>query len=665
MSEHAKPEAHGAPPTLLEDIRLIFATILTDPGSSLAYGADALLAITTILLQRNYESGMIATFVGGGIVMGVYLIAILVYNSMTRHHVHRILGGGAFVSSHITSQQIRTPWLKRVVQLMGKTGTASLLADFPATQAISLIAGVEALYFIPIEERLFWAFGFLIFLSLVQRYGLGNLARYMIWPVLAFYISNLGIQLYGLSEILSEGWEPTIFLPVPDRGIAYWPLILASVANGATLITGVEVGYSSVNFPYHKGRAIRLAMWILYAIVLVTYSLQLVNFLGLGIDQHTYTGGSLPPVPIQIARHLGGDVLATPFGLVTAIMLLLAAQTAQSDFPLEILRAARSGFFPRGIGDTAWKKTVRAPLIGGHEGVYNPRATLLLGVLSVVILWFFPHSHDIESMYGLAVITAMCIDIASYLLRQIRVRRVSVLTVAGLAIMLFMFGNILYNKFFDGAWFIVVLMVMYMIVFLFSEAVYELWNEKINIVPLELGLWYPLFQNRPVDEKNLLLVSKFHPGVIHFLKNYVKSGHMPRVVHFHTDATEVLPEELPEWFTVVPVPQGVDTITAILNYVRRREPDRVHLIPLLVRGADPIKHYYFGNSIESLKHGLSQFADVQVEYNRERVIINAHDILQHIFPALREREIRKQAQQEAPEEESLGHQHADDEKERD
>ena len=154
MSEHAKPEAHGAPPTLLEDIRLIFATILTDPGSSLAYGADALLAITTILLQRNYESGMIATFVGGGIVMGVYLIAILVYNSMTRHHVHRILGGGAFVSSHITSQQIRTPWLKRVVQLMGKTGTASLLADFPATQAISLIAGVEALYFIPIEERL-------------------------------------------------------------------------------------------------------------------------------------------------------------------------------------------------------------------------------------------------------------------------------------------------------------------------------------------------------------------------------------------------------------------------------------------------------------------------------------------------------------------------------
>ncbi|MCB1323285.1 MAG: APC family permease, partial [Leptospiraceae bacterium] len=644
QADHDTHESESTP-TLIQDIRLIFATILTDPGSSLAYGADALVAVTLVLVQRDYNTGMTATFIGGGIVMGVYFIAILVYNSMTRHHVHRVLGGGAFVSSHITSEQIRTPWLKRTVQLMGRAGTASLLSDFPATQAISLIAGVEALYFIEAPDRFGWAMVFLIGLSIVQRYGLGNLARYMIWPVLAFYISNLGIQLVGISMIATNGWTPPTLHAIADDGISYWPLIFAAVANGATLITGVEVGYSSVNFPHHKGKAIRISMWLLYGIVLTTYSLQLINFMGLGINQLAFpideSHKHLPPVPIQIASHIGGDMLAIPFGLLTAIMLLLAAQTAQSDFPLEILRASRSNFFPRGIGDTAWKRTVPAPLIGGHEGVYNPRATLLLGALSIVILYFFPHSHDIESMYGLAVVTAMCIDIASYLMRQIRVKKVSPLTVTGLIIMIFMFGNILYNKFFDGAWFIVVLMVIYMIVFLFSEAVYNLWTRKINIVPLELGLWYPLFQNHPVDEKNLLLVSKFHPGVVHFLKNYARGGRMPLVVHFDTDDTDTPTQERPDWFRVINVPAGRDTITAITRYIQQHKPERVHLIPLLVRGMDPIKHYYFGNSIERLKHAISQFTDLQVEYNRERVSITMREVLHEIFPFLKYRHLKK------------------------
>jgi hypothetical protein len=621
------------PPTLLQDIRLIFATILTDPGSSLAYGADALIAVTIVLFASDFRTGMTATLIAGATVMVVYLIAIIVYNSMTRHHVHRVLGGGAFVSSLITSEQIRTPWLKKSVQFMGKMGTGSLLSDFPATQAISLIAGVEALYFIPVEQRLAYAISFVALLSAVQRYGLGNLAKFMIWPVIAFYVSNLAIQIIGIGIIFEQGWIWPTIPPeaLEGKGLGlFWPIIFTAVAAGATLITGVEVGYASVNYPYHKGKAIRISMWILYVLVLATYSMQLINFMGLGVTYDTHI-----LVPIQIARTIGGDLVAVPFGVLIAIMLLLAAQTAQSDFPLEILRASRSGFFPRGIGDTAWRRT-RAPLgMGGHHGVYNPRAMILLGILSIIIMYFFPSSHKIEAMYGLAVITAMTIDIASYLLRQIRARKFAIMTILGLLIMVFMLGNIVYNKFFEGAWFIVILMVLYMIVFLFSEAVYGLWSEKVNMVPLELGLSFPAFQGLPVDRQNVLLISKFHPGVIHFLKNYLRSGHMPLCVHFQTDPEESLPEELPEWFENIIVPQGVDTITAITSYVQEREPDRVHLIPLLVRGVDQIKHFYFGNSMETLKHSLSQFADVQVEYNRERILITFSEIFNRIFPVLK------------------------------
>jgi hypothetical protein len=630
----------GRNPTLLEDIRIIFATILTDPGSSLAYGADALIHVTAGLIAVNYIAGAQATIAAAAAILGVYLLAILVYNSMSRHHTHRVLGGGAFVSSVITARAIKHhPRLKRFVTFLGKMGTGSLLSDFPATQAISLIAGVEALHYIIAPEYQFRAvLVFLVLISFVQRFGLGNLARYMIWPVLAFYTVNLAINAYGILTILSNGWKPPTISQIDGIGAEHFLyVIFHAVANGATLITGVEVGYSSVNIPHHKDRAIRISMWILYVIVLATYSMQIINFLGLGVTMNAASA----PVPILIADHLGGEYVAIGFGVLTAMMLLLAAQTAQTDFPLEMLRASRSNFFPRGIGDLAWKRTTRIGLLGGHDGVYNPTASLVLGILTFIIVYFFPSSHAIESMYGLAVILTMNIGIFSFLLRQVRAHKISGLTALGFIVMLLMLTNIVYNKFFDGAWFVVLLLFVYMIIFVISEAIYSIWTEKLNIVPLELGLWYPAFGDKKLDRNNIVLVSKFHPGVVHFLKSYVKSGHMPLVVHFRTDTEEEVPHSVPEWYESIDVSESTDTITAITSYIRRARPTRVHLIPALVRGIDPISRYFFGNSIERLKYAISQYADLQVEYNRERIHIRVVDILERIMPTVNWSFVRK------------------------
>lgn len=623
MHSETQPQAAHPKPSFLDDLRILFATILTDPGSSLAYGADALVAVTIGMIAGSYYYGALATAAAAAVIMFVYLIAVIVYNNMSQHHTHPTLGGGAFVSALITSGQIRKhPFLKKSVQTFGRLGSASLLADFPATQAISLVAGVEALYFIALESRFAWVLGFLVVLSMVQRYGLGNLSRFMIWPVLAFYAMNIAINSAGIVSILMHGWTPPVVTAAASHESGrLLPVIFMAVANGATLITGVEVGYSSVNIPHHGGRAVRFSMWSLYAIVFVTYSMQIINFLGLGVVYNPQM-----PLPLQIASHLGGDTLAVPFGILTAIMLLLAAQTAQSDFPLEILRAARSNFFPRGIGDMAWRRTIPAPVIGGHDGVYNPRATMLLAGLTFVIVYFFPTSHDIESMYGLAVITALNIGIFSYLLRQIRARKISAATVIGAVIMSLMLCNILYNKFFHGAWFVVVLMTVFMILFTISSRIYEVWQAKLDVTPFEFCLWFPAFQRIPVDRTNVVFVSRFHAGIIHFLKNYIRSGHMPLVVHFQTDIEDGTPPNTPEWFENVVVPDGTDTVTAMAAWVRERKPFRVHLIPILVRGLGPFTKQFFGNSMESLKHALSRYADLQVEYNKERLVLHPREL---------------------------------------
>lgn len=614
---------------MLSDLRMIFATILTDPGSSLAYGADALIAVTVGLFYSSYTLGVGVTLGGALFIMSVYLISIIVYNQMVDHHADPVFGGGAFVSAMLTSRKIFHPRLKRTVRSMGKIGNAALLADFPTTQAISMISGVEAMYFIPLEQRLMVAIGLVVLLSMIQKFGLGNLGKIMIWPILAFYAINFLINLTGLATVLMNGPQAPI-LPQSldhfksDRVIA---VLFMGIANGATIITGVEVGYSSINIPFHKGKAIKLSMKLLFGIVSVIYLLQIANFLTMGIAYDPTV-----PVPIQIAKHLGGDYLALPFGLLTALILILASQTAQTDYPLELLRASRSKFFPRGLGDMAWKRTTTLFAFSGHNGVYNPRATILLGVLTVFILWMFPTSHHIEGMYGLAVVMAMNITVFSFFVRQIRARRMSLVTVISMIVLPIMLVNIVINKFVEGAWLAVVLILTYYPIFKFSEYLYRRWEEKLSLVPLELGLWYPAFNGLKVDPKHIVLVSKFHPGVVHFLKNYVKSGKIPLVLHFHTDPDSKIPKQRPKWFKVIKVDPDTDTITAISKYVREHRPERVHLIPLLVEGPIFVINQYFGNSIQRLILALSKTTDLQVEYNKERITFKRREVLMGLVP---------------------------------
>lgn len=608
---------------------MIFATILTDPGSSLAYGADALIAVTVGLFYASYQIGVIATLSGAIFIMVVYLISIITYNQMVTHHTHPVYGGGAFVSAMLTANKIFNTRLKRIMRSVGKIGNGALLSDFPTTQAISMISGIEALYFIPVEKRLMAAIALVILLSMVQRFGLGNIGKIMIWPILAFYAVNILINLAGLITILINGiQQPTLPATIEHIGVEHFvPVLFMGIANGATIITGVEVGYSSVNIPFNRGKAINLSMKILFGIVALTYCLQILNFLALGIAYQPTI-----PVPIQIAQHLGGDVLAVPLGILTAIILILASQTAQTDFPVVLLRASRDRFFPRGLGDMAWKRTTPLFNFAGHDGVYNPRATILLGLLTMLILVLFPTSHQIEGMYGLAVVLAMNITIVSFFIRQARARHMSIATVLAMVLLSALLVNIVYNKLLEGAWFTVLLIMFYYPIFKFSEYMYRKWEEKLNLVPLELGLWYPAFNRLKVDTKQIVLVSKFHPGVIHFLKNYIKCGRIPLVLHFHTDPEWKIPKRLPKWFKVIPVGPDTDTITAISTYIKEHRPDRVHLIPLLVEGPTLVINQYFGNSIQRLILALSKTTDLQVEYNKERITFNRREVLMGLVP---------------------------------
>jgi hypothetical protein len=58
----------------------------------------------------------------------------------------------------------------------------------------------------------------------------------------------------------------------------------------------------------------------------------------------------------------------------------------------------------------------------------------------------------------------------------------------------------------------------------------------------------------------------------------------------------------------------------------------VHLIPLLVEGPRSLTNLFFGNSIQRLIYALSKHADLQVEYNKERISFTRKELLQSMNP---------------------------------
>jgi len=172
-------------------------------------------------------------------------------------------------------------------------------------------------------------------------------------------------------------------------------------------------------------------------------------------------------------------------------MLLLAAQTAQTDFPLEVPRIPEQFLSARN-----WRHGMEADAppagIGGHEGLYNPRATILLGGLTSLSCIFPDESrHRGHVRPGRHAYNDHCYS--KLPAPQVRAHRFSFVTALAFIIMVGMLFNVLFSKFFEG------LVHSRAACFVSApvhsvDAIYKIWIEKMSLVPLTCSR-YPAFQN--------------------------------------------------------------------------------------------------------------------------------------------------------------------------
>ncbi len=235
----------------------------------------------------------------------------------------------------------------------GLTAAAALLTDYVLTVAVSIAAGVAALTSIfpqLFDVRVSLGVAFVVVLAIGNLRGIRESATIFALPTYVYLVAIFGLITYGLFRF-ATGTLPEYTAP-PDWQLqaAIGPLgillVLRAFASGSVALTGVEAVSNGV--PAFKRPESRNAQVVL---------ILMGSFFGAIFLGMSFLAGQLGIIPdpteqetvvSQLTRTFVGN--GTPYHYLvqisTALLLVLAANTAFADFPRLGSILARDRFAP-------------------------------------------------------------------------------------------------------------------------------------------------------------------------------------------------------------------------------------------------------------------------------------------------------------------------------
>ncbi|MFD0051174.1 APC family permease [Actinomycetes bacterium NPDC127524] len=367
------------------------AILSSDALSSVAYGPEQiLLVLITISAVAFWYSLPIA--VG---VLFLLTALILSYRQIIYAYPH---GGGAYV---VSKENLgRNP---------GLIAGGSLLVDYILTVAVSVSAGTDAItsafpglhpYTVPIAVVL------VIFITILNLRGITESASILAYPVYLFVLAlfiMLGVGLYHITT----GDVPSNLHPqfgTPVAGISLF-LLLRAFASGCSALTGVEAISNAI--PNFKDPAPKNAAKTLMAMG----SLLAVLFTGIVFLAYYY--GITPKIEETVVSQIaeatfGRNIFYYFIQGTTALILILAANTGYSAFPLLAFNLAKDKFIPRMF-------TMRGDRLGYSNGIITLGATSIL-----LIIVFNGQTEQLIPLYAVGVFIPFTLSQTGMLVKWVR-----------------------------------------------------------------------------------------------------------------------------------------------------------------------------------------------------------------------------------------------------
>lgn len=350
------------------------AILSSDALSSVAYGPEQiLLVLMTIGAAAFWYSIPIAA----GILV-LLLALVLSYRQVIFAYPH---GGGAYVVSK-----------ENLGVNSGLLAGGALLVDYILTVAVSISAGTDAItsafpslhpYHILIACLL------VILITVLNLRGITESASILAYPVYLFVLAVFIILGAGLFQLLTGKISPELHAPLGTHvtGITLF-LLLRAFASGSSALTGVEAISNAIpNFkdPAPKNAAKTLGGMGLLLAILFTGIIWLAYYYGISPK-------SEETVVSQIASvTFGRGFMYYTIQGITAMILVLAANTGYSAFPLLAVNLAKDKYIARMF-------TVRGDRLGYSNGI------LFLAVASILLIIVFKgQTEHLIPLYAVGV----------------------------------------------------------------------------------------------------------------------------------------------------------------------------------------------------------------------------------------------------------------------
>ena len=354
------------------------AILSSDALSSVAYATEEILR--TLLIAGTASLWLVTPI--GCVIAGLMLVIAFSYRQTIMAYPG---GGGAY---RVAKENIGT--------VAGLVAAAALLLDYVLTVAVSIAAGVAAITSAIPEwhlSRVELALTFLALLAIGNMRGIRESGRIFSVPTYVF-LGSMGMLLaVGAFRAATGG-----ILPIETSGTLVVPgemgtltvfLILRSFANGCTALTGIEAisdGVPAFKPPEAKNAATTLLVMIGCAVTC---------FIGVTLLAAAYhvIPRNEETVISQLNRAIFGGRGSIYYMIqaATTMILVLAANTAFSDFPRLASIVARDRFLPRQF-------TNQGDRLAFSNGILV--LSLLAGTLLVV---FGGDTHRLIPLYMLGV----------------------------------------------------------------------------------------------------------------------------------------------------------------------------------------------------------------------------------------------------------------------
>ena len=452
-AEEAKVGVRGGVPVFGSDII-----------SSQGYAPDEILYVLLLAGTLGYAYILNISFVIVLLVISIFLV----YRKAIQKSPE---GGGSYT--------IAKAYLG---ENFGLIAGASLTLDYVLTVAVSVSSAIENLtgiipWLAPTGHKVLAICLVIMIMAWINLRGLKESARVFSFPVY-LYIATLALLIgTGLVEILINGVTPTAVatgqLASSSVSGMTWFILARAFAGGTTALTGFEAvsnGVTAFKQPSQK-RAIHTLL-----ILAIIVSLGLIGL--------TYLAGAYHLVPAPgntILNQLGLIVFGKtiPYFVLmgtAATILVIASSTPYAGLPILLSLMARDGYTPRYFKNL------------GDRLVYSAGIWTLFLLSSLLVIVFRGNTHMMLPLYAIGVFISFTLTGAGLAKHTWKERGekwksdFAIFSFGGLVSFLVLLIFIT-TKFTQGAWIILLIMPLLVLMFRGIHYVYNIEIQNLEITP--------------------------------------------------------------------------------------------------------------------------------------------------------------------------------------